>query len=292
MLNIKATLVALVLGSSSVALASPSVTFTADAQAAFSFGPQVRDHRTPSYSMPSRQNLAWIELSNATSLRSGRAVIRPELSNLSQLRLQATRGMTYVNRVEVRFRNGTTQTLTLNRWLTTSIDLTIRNNTNIVDSITLVGSANRSARVQMFGMGSRVVEVPQPPVYQPPVYQPPVYQPPVVQPSYGLNLGQDMSFMNTDGRRFMDIGADKGAYNTLRLQGASGTTYVQMVQIDFVDGTQQFLGAVNKTLYAGQSYDIALDGYDARTVRRVTVWTDSSGRVIESSTGTFNASLL
>jgi hypothetical protein len=107
-----------------------------------------------------------------------------------------------------------------------------------------------------------------------------------------MSLGQDMSFLNTDGRRFLDVGADKGAFNTLRLQGATGSSYIQMVQIDFTDGTQQFLGAVNKTLLAGQSYDIALDGYDARTVRRVTVWTDSSGHAIQNSTGTFNASLL
>jgi hypothetical protein len=38
MLKIKAALISLVLGSSSVALASPGVTFTANAQAHFSFG--------------------------------------------------------------------------------------------------------------------------------------------------------------------------------------------------------------------------------------------------------------
>ena len=285
MLNIKATLVALVLGSSSAALASPGVTFTASANTSFGFGPQVRDHRTPSYGMPAWQNMSWIELSSATSLRHGSAIVRPSLSSLSQLRLQANRGRTYVQRIELRFRDGSYQTLSLNRWLNASapIDLTVRNNA-AVDTITVIGSANRNASYQMFGRGSRVVEAPQP--------LPPVYQPPVTPPSYGLNLGQDMSFVFTDGRRFLEVGADKGLFSTLRLQGSTGSTYIQMVKIDFTDGSQQLLRGVNKTLYAGQSVDIDLDGATSRGVAVVTVWTDDSGHPIEGSTGTFNASLL
>ncbi len=293
MLNIKAALVALVLGSSSAAMASPSVTFTASAQAGWSVGPSVRDHRAPAYSMPTRTS--WVQLSAPANLRAGSSVIRPQLSTISQLRLQANRGMTYVQRVDLRFRDGTYQSLTVNRWLSaaSSIDLSVRNNRKFIDSVTVIGSSNRNASYQLFGQGSNLE---QPPVYVPPtapVSYPPVYQPPVYQPPvYGMSLGQDMSFLNTDGRRFLDVGADKGAFNTLRLQGATGSTYIQMVQIDFTDGTQQFLGAVNKTLLPGQSYDVDLDGYNARSILRVTVWTDSSGHAIQNSTGTFNASLL
>ena len=290
MLNIKAALVALVLGSSSAAMASPSVTFTATAQAGWSTGPDVRDHRA--YSMPTRTS--WVQLSAPATLRSGSSIIRPQLSTISQLRLQANRGMTYVQRVDLRFRDGTYQSLTVNRWLSvaSSIDLSVRNNRKLVDTVTVIGSSNRNASYQLFGQGSNleapVYQPPTQPVSYPPVYQPPVYQPPY----YGMSLGSDMSFLNTDGRRFLDVGADKGSFNTLRLQGASGSTYVQMVQIDFTDGTQQFLGAVNKTLLPGQSFDIDLDGYNARSILRVTVWTDSSGHAIQNSTGTFNASLL
>jgi hypothetical protein len=284
MLKIKAALISLVLGSSSVALASPGVTFNANAEASFSFGPTVRDHRIPtSYAMPARPQTQWIALSNPMSLRTGSAVIRPELGRISQLRLQANRGMTYVRRLDLRFRNGTYQTLQVNRWLTlaSSIDLNVRDNRRI-DSITVIGSSGRGASHQLFANGSRV-ELPQPPVYQPPVYQPPVYQ--------GFKLGDDMSFAGTDGRRIFQVGAEKGSFNTLRLQGATGSTYIKLVKIDFMDGSEQLLTSLNKVLLPGQVHDIALDGFDARTVNRVWVYTND-GTAVAYSTGTFSASLL
>jgi hypothetical protein len=294
MLKIKAALISLVLGSSSIALASPGVTFSANADASFSFGPTVRDHRiATSYTMPARPQTAWIALSAPMSLRSGSAVIRPELARISQLRLQASRGMTYVRRLDLRFRDGTYQSLQVNQWLTlaSSIDLKVRDNRRI-DSITVIGMSGRGASHQLFANGSRV-EMPQPPVYQPPVYQPPVYQPPVYQPPVyqGFKLGEDMSFAGTDGRRIFQVGAEKGAFNTLRLQGATGSTFIKLVKIDFMDGSEQALMALNKTLLAGQIHDIALDGFDARTVNRVWVYTND-GTAVAYSTGTFSASLL
>jgi hypothetical protein len=297
MLKIKAALISLVLGSSSVALASPGVTFTANADASFSFGgPVQRDHRVPSsYGMPVRTS--WVALSAPMTLRNGSAVVRPELARISSLRLQASRGMTYVYRVELRFRSGGTQTLQVNKWLTTAsaIDLEIRNYRRNIDSIAVIGSASRFASHQLFANASRV-EIPSP-VYQPPVYQapsPPVYQPPVYQPPVyrGFNLGQDMSFAGTDGRKFLNVGADKGSFSTLRLQGASGSAYIKMVRIEFTDGTEQMLSGVQKTLLGGQSLDIKLDGYSARGVERVTVWANDTGQAIDYSTGSFNATLL
>ena len=290
MLNIKGALISLVLGTSSVALASPGVTLTASAE----FGPTVRDHRLAApYTMPARPEMSWIALSAPMSLRNGSAAIRPELARISQLRLQASRGMTYVRRVDLRFKNGATQSLPVNRWLTlaSSIDLSIRGNRRI-DSITVIGSPNRGATYQLFGSGSRVEA--KPPVYQPPVYQPPVYQPPVYQPPvyHGFNLGQDMSFSGTDGRRIFTVGADKGAFNTLRLQGATGSTYIQLVRIEFTDGTVQLLSAVQATLLPGQIKDIPLDGFGGRTVNNVWVSTNFDGAAVVNSTGTFNASLL
>ena len=297
MLKIKAVLLSLVLGSSSVAMASPSVTLAANANATISFGPAVRDHRTPTaYAMP-RPQMSWIALSAPMALRNGTAVIRPEITRISELRLQPSRGMTYVRRVDVQFRDGARQTLQVNRWLTSSIHLDVRDNRRI-DSITVIGWSGWGASHQLFAHGSRH-EMPQPPVYQPPVYQPPVYQPPVYQPPvsqppayHALSLGQDISFANTDGRRIFNVGADKGAFNTLRLQGATGSTYIQLVKLEFTDGTEQLLSGVQKTLLPGQIHDIALDGFDARTVNRVWVSTNFDGAAVVHSTGTFNASLL
>jgi hypothetical protein len=284
-MKIKAVLISLVLGSSSVALASPSVTFTAKADASFAFGgPVTRDHRVPSsYQLPGRR-ASWVALSSPMSLRSGSATIHPELARISQLRLEAKRGMTYVNRVELRFRNGGVQMLRVNRWLTSAstIDLDIKNDRRIIDSIVVVGSSNRFSSHQVFAIGSRF----EAPIYQaPPVNQPPVYQPPVY---HGFNLGQNLSIVG--GAKLLGVGADKGAFNTLRLQGVSGSPYIAMVKIDFADGTSQVQSPLNKTLLAGQSLDIALDGHGARSVERVTLW--STGGAFRYSTGTFNATLL
>jgi len=284
MLNLKTALITLVLGSSSVALASPSVSFTADAQASFGFGPEVRDHRAPAYGMPAR--MSWIQLSAPTSLRNGRAVIRPQLARISQLRLQASLGMTYVQNVELRFRDGSYQTLPVNRWLTLAspIDLSLRSR-GMIDSITVIGSARRSATYQVLAQGSRF-EAPQPPVYQPPIYQPPV------QASPAFTLGQNLGFYGTNGSRVMTVGAVKGAFNTLRLEGAGAGTFIQMVQIDFADGTQQFQDAVNKTLAPAEVYDISLDGLSPRSVQRVIVWTNNNGYTTYGANSAFSAALL
>ena len=295
MLKIKPALLSLVLGTSSVALASPGVTFTANADATVLFAPTVRDHRIPApYTMPARPQTSWIALSAPASLRKGRAVIRPEVARISQLRLQASRGMTYIRRVDLRFGDGTYQSMPVNRWLTlaSAIDLPTRDYRRI-DSIMIIGSSGGGASYQLFANGS-VGEMPQPPVYQPPVYQPPVYQPPVYQPpvAQGFSLGQDMSFAGTDGRRIFKVGADKGAFNTLRLQGATGSTYIQLVKIDFTDGSEQLLSAVQTTLLPGQIHDIPLDGFGGRTINNVWVSTNFDGAAVVNSTGTFNASLL
>ena len=300
MLKLKAALLSLVLGTSSVALASPGLSFTANADATVLFAPTVRDHRIPApYTMPARPQTSWIALSAPASLRKGRAVIRPEVARISQLRLQASRGMTYIRRVDLRFGDGTYQSMPVNRWLTlaSAIDLPTRDSRRI-DSIMIIGSSGRGASYQLFANGA-VGVLPQPPVYQPPVYQPPVYQPPVYQPpvhqppvAQGFSLGQDMSFADTDGRRIFKVGADKGAFNTLRLQGATGSTYIQLVKIEFTDGSEQLLSGVQATLHPGQIHDIPLDGFGGRTINNVWVSTNFDGAAVVNSTGTFNASLL
>ena len=287
MLKLKAALVSLVLGSSSVALASPGVTFTANAQAQFSFGPQMRDHRAPQYGMPTQSS--WIQLAPAALLKNGRTTIRPELARISTLRLQAGRGMTYVQSVELRFRNGTYQSLPVNRWLTSTIDLSVRTG-RAIDTITVIGSANRSSTYLLYAQGART-EQPQPPVYQPPIYQPlpPVYQAPPVVASAPYTLGQNMAF--SGGARVMNVGSIKGAFNTLRLEGAGAGAFIAMVEIDFSDGTRQFQNAVNKPLANAEVFDIALDGLNPRSVERVVVWTNE-GRAIYGANDMISAALL
>jgi hypothetical protein len=300
MSKLKAAILTAILGSSTAAMASPSWSFSADAQLSWGTtgAPVIRDHRTTVtpvvYQKPSSSN--HIKLAGYLDLSEGRDFLRlnQNLRDADGLTLRATYGMGFVQKVQVRYKNGRSETINVNRWMTTrspAIDVALRSN-RVIDSITIIGSPSGRLQYQLFASVDNV-EMPRPPVYQPPVYnpqpQPPVYQPPVYQPR-GMELGRDMSFLGTDGRRFFNLGHDKGTFNTLRLEGNSGSTYIQMVKIEFTNGQMQFLGAVNKTLGRGQILDLPLDKNGG--IQQIVVWTSDNGTSITNSTGTFNASVL
>jgi hypothetical protein len=175
MSKIKAAILTAILGTSSAAMASPTVSFNANAQ--FSFGthrpaPVIRDHgqsSMPAYAMPSTRATSQVALANYLSLSTGRDVLRPE-SNLraSALTLRANMGMAYIQKVTVRFHDGSTQVLNLNQWMTTrkpAIELALRNNRRI-DSIVIVGTPSGRASYSVFAQNERA-ELPRPPVHQP-----------------------------------------------------------------------------------------------------------------------------
>ena len=101
-----------------------------------------------------------------------------------------------------------------------------------------------------------------------------------------------MTFAGTNGSKVMMVGAIKGGFNNLRLEGAGTGVFIKAVQIDFTDGTQQFASEVNKNLAPAEVFDIALDGYSPRSVARVIVWTNDSGHTIYHSMGLLSAALL
>lgn len=293
MSKLKAAILTAILGSSTAAMASPTLSWSADAQ--FSWGttgaPVIRDHRTNVTQVAYQQqpsSSAYVKLATMLDLSSGRDLLRlgANARNADGLTLRTTYGQAFVRGIQVRYRNGSVKNIALNQWMTTrtpAINVELNGNRQI-DSITIVGSPEGRFQYQVFASVDNGVELPQPPVYQPPVYQPPVYR--------GLSIGSDMNFLNTDGRRFITVGANKGTFGTLRLAGSSGTTYIQMVKVTFADGQEQFMGAVNKQLRAGEAIDLPLDGRGAKAIQQITVWTDSSGQMITGITGSFNASLL
>jgi hypothetical protein len=278
MSKIKAALVTLILGTSSAAMAAPAVSFTAQANLAFGtqVGPNVRDHRTqPAYPMPVNPGYAWIALGSQMSLSSGKTTVKPSLGSISQLRLEASAGSSYVKKVQVKFRDGSVQNVKLNQWLTTRapLDLSLTANRSGVDTIVITGSAQYNARYQLFAQGVHIVEVP-------PVVTPPIYQ--------GYSLGTGMSFAGSDGRRIFTVGADKGTFSTLRIQGESGSTYIEQVLIRFEGGQEQLLRNIDQTLGRGQTVNIRLDGNGTNKVHGVYIYT-SNGPI---AAGTFNATLL
>lgn len=284
MSKIKALITTLVLGSSSVAMASPSFSLSAGAEWSFgnrtSSGPVIRDHRTTT----------WTALSQPVSAMYGRTTIRlHNTAAFSTLKLQGVAGAAYVDNIILELANGRRQVIEVDRWIDSRspVQLNVKNNRQI-SSVTINGSANRRASYQLFGHAQYpMYETPvsNPPVYQPPVYQPPVYQPPVYQ---GVLLGSGLDFAHSDGREFITVGAQKGSFEAIRIMGTSGTTFVKMVQIDFADGTSQFLSAINRELRAGQSFDLELDGHTRRAIARVTVWMKEDGHQVDYATGEFS----
>ena len=149
MSKLKAALITMFLGSSTAAMAAPSVSFSADAQVSWgtSFGPTVRDHRTdpvpaPYVMPPSRQT--WITIASSLSLANGRDIVRFDRSNnVSAIRLTAQSGYSYIGKVKVRFLDGATQTITLNQWIPSSgLQLALDRNHRGVDSMVLTGSVS------------------------------------------------------------------------------------------------------------------------------------------------------
>ena len=304
MSKLKAAILTAILGSSTAAVASPSFSFSADAQLSWSTtgAPVIRDHRTAPVTTvayrPQTPSSSQIKLAGYLDLSEGRDLLRlnQNLRDANGLTLRATTGMGYVSKVQVRYKNGRSETIAVNQWMTTrnaAITIPLRSNRQL-DTITIVGSPSGRLSYQVFASVDNV-EMPRPPVYQPPVYQPqpqpPVYQPPVYQqPSRGMEIGRDMSFLGTDGRRFFNLGHDKGTFHTLRLEGNSGSTYIQMVKIEFTNGQTQFMGAIGKTLGRNQVLDLPLDKNGG--IQQIVVWTSDNGTSITNSTGTFNASVL
>jgi len=287
MSKIKAAILTAILGSSTAAMASPSATFSANAQFSWGTGaPVIRDHRTtvtPVTYQPQRQSSQFLKLAGALDLSTGRDVLRLPGMNLRDangLTLRATYGQGYVQGIQVRYRNGSAKNIQVNQWMTSrtpAINVALHGN-RAIESIVIHGSSEGRLQYQVFAqLDDNSYEMPRPPVYQPPVYR-------------GMSIGEDMTFMNTDGRKFITVGAEKGKFSSLRLTGSQGNVYIQHVKVEFADGTEQLVTAVNKALRAGESFDLPIESRRSG-INRITVWTSDNGQAVRSITGSFDATL-
>jgi hypothetical protein len=126
----------LVLGASSVALATPSATSA--------YAPSdIRDHRNPGYGRWTPRPIAWSTLSSHSSLSArGRAVIDvSSRQRFTKLQLDAN-GSMFVDKVMIVFGNGQTQTVNLDaRLMSRSAPLTIdlAGNQRAIDKVVVVG---------------------------------------------------------------------------------------------------------------------------------------------------------
>lgn len=178
MSKIKAALITAILGTSATAMASPSVSWSADAR--FSFGtqrpaPVVRDHTRapmpdyamPSYAMPSTRPTSYITLASYLDLSSGRDVLRLDSVRASALTLRANMGRAYIEKVNVRFQDGSAQVIQLDQWMSTrspAIEIALRGRSRI-DAIIIVGEPSGRASYSVL---ARSEMMNRPPVFEQP----------------------------------------------------------------------------------------------------------------------------
>jgi hypothetical protein len=268
-------------------MASPSVSFSADAK--FSWGttgaPVIRDHRThvTPVAYEQRTRTQQLQLAGYLSLANGRDVLRMPGMNLRDaeaLTLRATYGAGYVQGVQVRYKNGSSKNIQLNQWMSSrspAIKVPLHGN-RAIESIVIFGSAEGRLNYQVFAqLDNDSYEMPRPPVYQPPVYR-------------GMSIGDDLTFMNTDGRKFLTVGAEKGKFSSLRISGSQGNVFIQHVKVTFADGQEQLVTGLNKSLRAGESYELALENRRSG-IQQITIWTHDRGHMVQNITGSFDATL-
>jgi hypothetical protein len=285
MSKLKAALITMFLGSSTAAMAAPSVSFSANAQVAWgtSVGPTVRDHRSdpapaPYQMPPSRQT--WITVGSSLSMASGQSTVRFDRNNtVSAIRLTAQSGYSYIGKAKVRFLDGATQTITLNQWIPTSgLQLALNANHRGVDSMVLTGSiSGRRAQFSVSALSSRTVELPRPPIYTPPIYNPNL---PQMQEQAPVMLSSELTFANTTGYREVYVTETAGTFTKLRLQDHGGAMPLAKVIVNVTNGQIQTIDNIDHTYSPGEFIDIRLDSRGAGKISKVYVFTNDTNTPI------------
>ncbi len=163
-MNIKAIVTAaLVLGSSSLALAQPG--YSQGGVEVSGTQQNVRDHRDeqpdfyrpvaqPAPQVPSWNRPPIMQTLATTKLMYGKDTIRFAGSKaLHSIKLEATKGRTQVSEVKIKFANGQSQIVYPNKLLTGSacIDIDLDGNVRNVTGITVFGNANLRASFAILG---------------------------------------------------------------------------------------------------------------------------------------------
>lgn len=170
MSKLTALITTLVLGSSTVAMADPQRWYDDrddvrdDRRSRFDdrdgrFDRRVfgwRDRRDGDDAGPRRYRHAWVALSAPIELARGRDVIDVrDRGTFTQLRLQTTNGASRIDRVVVRFVDGTRQVVRLDRVLdprSPMVEVLLDGNNRRIDRVVVIGDSRRNAAIQLFAI--------------------------------------------------------------------------------------------------------------------------------------------
>ena len=165
MSKLKALVLMLVVGASSSALADHTPSPAVQGSAQLNWG--ARDDRFdndrrwwPERSRtkygPRSYRHSWVALSQPMQLVRGREVIDVDArGTFTQLRLQTTSGATHIDRVLIRFADGSRQVANLDRTLSVRnpiLQVALDGNNRRIDRIIVLGDSRRNASIQVFGI--------------------------------------------------------------------------------------------------------------------------------------------
>ncbi|MFN0247005.1 MAG: hypothetical protein ACKV2T_08855 [Kofleriaceae bacterium] len=151
---LKAIIATLVLASG-VALADPGPSVTFRGESRWGDPEEVQTHERDR--RPQWRNRTWVALTSPLQLDRRRTMIDVnERRPFHQLRLQlATHGMTHIDRVVVRFKNGERQVIDVDQRLSTRnpmISMDLDGGHRRIDRIIVIGDSRRGGAIQVFGI--------------------------------------------------------------------------------------------------------------------------------------------
>ena len=85
-----------------------------------------------------------------------------------------------------------------------------------------------------------------------------------------VTLASAASFA-ADGRTFITVGSQLGAFGQLQIAAAGGRTFIQQVYVEFDNGQEQVIRHLDRTLTGNESLRLDLDG-DRRGIKRIVVY--------------------
>ena len=160
---LKAIIATLVLGASGAAVADPGPGITVRGEARWG-EPQPtqtyqrdnqRDYQRD-YRPHWRNNNTWVALTSPLQLDRGRTMIDVnQRRSFQQLRLQTTNGMSFIDRVVIRFDNGERQVIDVNQRLSTRnpmVNIDLEGRQRRIDRIIVMGDSRRGGAIQVFGI--------------------------------------------------------------------------------------------------------------------------------------------
>lgn len=256
-MKLKALIASLLVSTSSVALADDySFNGTLHGDLA------LRDRHDANWRRPQ-----WMPISQMVTA-SRRTVINVNERNdeLRAIRLQNGSGATYVYSITLRYEDGRRENINVGKWLYAGVPMLtfdLAQQKREVDRIVI--NTWTSVRSTFQVMGQKVRRFQRPPIVEPP---PPI--PPMPLPSYGLVLGKDLTFAGTAGYVHLPVGAEKGNFHKVRLEGMGSGAFVGRVYVTFPTGLHQSF-EVNKVLYRGQTIDFDLTGTGTQQITAITV---------------------